>query len=165
MSTPILAISDIHGRSEGVELVKRAIEKYRPSMILSLGDQCPYEGETLFNKLRAVRGNCDRLYEYTGIEFPPLFLELDIFSKRAHLTHGHMYSPEDFDLKRGDLFIQGHTHIPALEKRDGYYFINPGSVSYPRSSSGPTFALLEEEKASILSLLDFKKLKALRYSD
>ena len=34
-----------------------------------------------------------------------------------------------------DILLCGHTHIPALEKRDGYIYVNPGSVSIPKEAS------------------------------
>ena len=48
-------------------------------------------------------------------------------------------------LKQGDYLICGHTHIPKLEKQDGYIYINPGSVSIPKENSRHSYIILEEQ--------------------
>jgi len=41
-----------------------------------------------------------------------------------------------------DIALYGHTHI-AAEIRRSVYVVNPGSISYPRSLTPPSFAVLE----------------------
>ena len=41
-----------------------------------------------------------------------------------------------------DIALYGHTHI-AAEIRRSIYIVNPGSISYPRSLTPPSFAVLE----------------------
>ena len=41
-----------------------------------------------------------------------------------------------------DIALYGHTHI-AAEIRRSVYIVNPGSISYPRSLTPPSFAVLE----------------------
>ena len=41
-----------------------------------------------------------------------------------------------------DIALYGHTHI-AAEIRSDVYIVNPGSISYPRSLTPPSFAVLE----------------------
>ena len=160
-----LIVSDIHGSEEGMLLVRQAIEHFHPEGIISAGDQCPDPLYSAFySSLIAVRGNCDRFYEYYDIPFPPLSREIKLYGKRIVITHGHEAVPDDFDLQKGDIFISGHTHVPELRMEGGIYLVNPGSPSRPRSSSGPTAALFEEDRLSLLSLLDLTILSSLAFS-
>ena len=87
-------------------------------------------------KYKGVRGNCD---PKTGHE--EQIIEMD--GKRFYLIHGHQLAvKKDYDLLwqrgvelRADMVIFGHTHKAYCEKIDGIWLLNPGSPSYPRSSS------------------------------
>lgn len=164
MNKSLLITSDIHGESIGKELIQKAAEKYRCSDILSAGDQCPDPFDPFYRSLIAVRGNCDKFYEYGDIPFPPLYRKLEYFNRTIYMTHGDIYSYSDFDLKLGDIFISGHTHVPLLMEKNGIYLLNPGSPSRPRSSTGPTAIVLDDSFASLISLLDFSQISALRIS-
>ena len=158
-----LITSDIHGSSSGIELIKKAAEHFRTEGIISAGDQCP-DGinSAFFSSMIAVRGNCDRFYDYDGLSFPPRTREIEIYGRRVVITHGD--AMPDFTLNKGDILISGHTHVPDLHMEDGVYFCNPGSPSRPRSSLGPTAALLSEDGLRLFSLLDFTILRAMTFS-
>jgi uncharacterized protein len=56
---------------------------------------------------------------------------------------------------RPDVYIYGHSHIPALEQRAGVLFLNPGAAGRPRFGRPPSIALLElgvEVQARIIPL-------------
>ena len=160
-----LITSDIHGSAEGVKLLQEAAAHFGTSATISAGDQNPDpSASSFYSSLISVRGNCDRYYEYDGIVFPPQTRELRLYGHDVIITHGDRLSPGDFHLKEGDIFISGHTHVPELIERNGIYFCNPGSPSRPRSSSGPTAALFEEDRLSLLSLLDLTILSSLAFS-
>ncbi len=44
---------------------------------------------------------------------------------------------------RPDVYIYGHSHIPALERHAGVLFLNPGAAGKPRFGRKPSVALLE----------------------
>ncbi len=44
---------------------------------------------------------------------------------------------------KGPLCFFGHTHLPFWEVMQGVLLLNPGSLSRPRGSFGPSFAVLE----------------------
>ena len=160
-----LIVSDIHGSADGIDLVRGAVSHFSPEGILSAGDQCPDPiHSTFFSSLISVRGNCDRFYEYMGIPFPPLEREMALYGHRIVMTHGDRLCSDDYTLHRGDVFISGHTHVADLHQEDGVVFCNPGSPSRPRSSEGPTAALLSEEGVFLFSLLDFSTISAIRFS-
>ncbi len=161
---PVLITSDIHGSRDGILLLQKAVSVFRPEKIISAGDQCPVPGyEAFFSSMEMTRGNCDRFYEYDNLRFPPLSLSTEACGHRITVTHGDRMYEDDFNLAPGDIFITGHTHVPHLEVRNGIYFCNPGSSSRPRSSSGPTAALLSEEGISIFSLLSSEILDSLSF--
>ena len=62
---------------------------------------------------------------------------LCIDEKNIFVTHGHTYNKEKLPpLKKGDILMHGHTHIPAWEKlNDDNYYLNPGSTSIPKANS------------------------------
>ena len=43
-----------------------------------------------------------------------------------------------------DILLCGHTHVPKCEKRDGYIYMNPGSVSIPKENSAHSYMILED---------------------
>lgn len=160
-----LITSDIHGDEIGLGLIKKAIERLEPTLVISAGDQCPDIYEGLYSELLSVRGNCDRFYEYGTIPFPPLFRRMRLFDRDVIITHGDRYWYDDFQMEEGSIFISGHTHVPGIRIENGIYLFNPGSPSRPRSSSGPTAGLLTEASLSIFSLMDFEIISALSFSD
>ncbi|MNH47803.1 Phosphodiesterase YfcE [compost metagenome] len=42
-----------------------------------------------------------------------------------------------------DIFIQGHTHIPVAEYKNGLYLLNPGSIALPKSNYPHTYGIIE----------------------
>ena len=60
-------------------------------------------------------------------------------------THGHLFHESKLPpMKQGDVLIHGHTHVLCAQKKEGYYLLNPGSVSIPKEGNPPTYALYEE---------------------
>jgi putative phosphoesterase len=56
---------------------------------------------------------------------------------------------------RPDIYIYGHSHIPALQHHAGVLFLNPGAAGKPRFGRQPSLALLDlgdEASASIIML-------------
>ena len=158
----ILVFSDVHGDETAMMRIKEAEKELETNMLLSLGDLCPDPYNPLWRGIVGVRGNMDRFYEYVDLPFPPRELILSQEGRRIIAIHGHEYpsiTPE-----RGDIVLYGHTHVPKLEEREGVYYFNPGSPSRPRSSSGPTFGVLDKESFSLFSLLDFKRISTLIFS-
>ena len=49
-------------------------------------------------------------------------------------------------LKKGDILLHGHTHVPACTKHEEYTYINPGSTSIPKENSRHGYVILENRK-------------------
>ena len=77
----------------------------------------------------------------------PLERIVDLGGKRFLLLHGHQYYYIDALLYRGeevhaDMVLYGHTHMPDLSADGARLMLNPGSLSRPRTSKGPSVALM-----------------------
>lgn len=158
----ILVFSDIHGDRNAMEIIKKAEREFNVTSLLSLGDLCPDPYDPIWTGIRGVRGNMDRWYEYGDLPFPPLELILEIGERRVIATHGHQYL--SIVPQKGDVVLSGHTHVAKIVEKDGVYYLNPGSSSRPRSSLGPTFAILDDGSFTLFSLLDFKRIDTLTFS-
>ncbi len=162
----LMFASDIHGSASAA---RRMLELYREGKadrLVLLGDIL-YHGPRndlpdeynpkavigMLNEFKAdilaVRGNCDAEVDQMVLQFPiladyaPLFLS-ELEGRVLYLTHGHIYSIENPPaLKKGDLLMQGHTHIPVLEKRGDVIVLNPGSVALPKGGSQASFIMYE----------------------
>lgn len=91
--------------------------------------------------VEAVFGNND----FGGTPFD---YEKTVFfeNQKIWLTHGHRYHSDLLEKakdKKANIVVYGHTHVPDISWHDDVLFINPGSPSYPRRSSRPSFAVLE----------------------
>ncbi|WP_295582403.1 metallophosphoesterase [uncultured Oscillibacter sp.] len=130
----ILILSDSHGILSNME---RAVEQAAPRMIFHLGD-CWRDGWELHLRFpgipfEQVPGNCD----FRPGEPAEKLLCLE--DKRLLLCHGHTYGVKQSLVAAGlaaeerdlDLFLYGHTHRPAVDKRGKTLFLNPGSIGDP----------------------------------
>jgi uncharacterized protein len=92
-----------------------------------------------------VYGNCDIESYFPGYHSN---LHFAMFDKTIYLHHGHHSIPKNID---ADIIIQGHTHRCSLEKKDGTIYMNPGSMTYPRSGFY-TYGIIESTGASLVEL-------------
>lgn len=161
----LMIASDIHGSAF---YCRKLIETYKhegADRLLLLGDilyhgprnDLPKEYDPksviamlnlLKNELLCVRGNCDTEVDQMVLEFPILadycLLELD--GRTIFATHGHIYNPQNLPpLKKGDILLNGHTHIPANQNMGTYTYMNPGSVSIPKSGSGHGYIIYDKK--------------------
>ena len=89
----------------------------------------------------SVRGNCDPWSS------APIKQIVSWDSHRILLLHGHTcfgklslcYQAES---EGCNSVCYGHSHIASIEEYNGILLINPGSLSLPRSSKGPSCAVL-----------------------
>ncbi len=153
--------SDIHGSAYYCRLLKdRFLEEGAEKLIL-LGDllyhgarnPLPREYSTLgcaeiLNSLKdrilCVRGNCDSEVDQMVLEFP-IMAELCLLpaaGRTLYLTHGHKQCA---CLKRGDVLVNGHFHVPAWEERADCTYVNCGSVSIPKEDSPHSCLILEDD--------------------
>ncbi len=105
-----------------------------------------------------VLGNCDTPWTYRDLNMqtPPYFRKTEFLGLKIFFTHGHYLSiPCDagFENNSFDIVINGHSHVPALERQENFVFLNPGSPSLPRGYNEPSYATIEfEESEAIICL-------------
>ena len=149
----LLIMSDIHGDYEALSKVFEYYEKDHCDGILCLGDilyhgprndlphgYAPKKCIPLLNahkdEIIAVRGNCDAEVDQMVLD-SPMRADYALYHIDGHtffLTHGHLYNEQTMPhLKKGDVYLYGHFHVPVFEEADeGYYKVNPNSISLPK---------------------------------
>ncbi|MBQ4051560.1 MAG: phosphodiesterase [Oscillospiraceae bacterium] len=160
----ILIASDIHGSVLYCRELLEAYAREGAEKLLILGDilyhgprndlpegYAPKEVIDLLNpvknELLCVRGNCDTEVDQMVLQFPILsdscLLYLD--GRTVFATHGHHFNPQTPPmLKKGDILLNGHTHVPKCEPAGDFIYLNPGSVSIPKEGSTHQYILWDD---------------------
>ena len=156
----LLIASDIHGSAKYCKLLIKAFEEEKAEKLLLLGDilyhgprnplpeeYAPQKVAEMFaslkDKIICVRGNCDSEVDQMILPFPILSDYAVVFAdgKTLYLSHGHKEVPP---LRRGDIYLTGHTHVPLhVVEKEGYLHLNPGSVSLPKENSARGYILFD----------------------
>lgn len=162
----LFVASDIHGSAFYCRKMLEAYKKENADRMLLLGDilyhgprndlpkeYAPKEVIAMLNERKneiyAVRGNCEAEVDQMVLQFPVLadYCVLPLREKVIYATHGHVYNEGNLPpMKEDDILLHGHTHVLKAEKRDGYYLLNPGSVSIPKEGNVPSYGVLEDGK-------------------
>lgn len=156
--------SDIHGSAYWCEKMLSAYREEKADRLLLLGDIL-YHGprndlpkdyspkrviELLSDykdELLCVRGNCDTEVDQMVLPFPILadYAVLSVDGVDIYATHGHKFGADNPPpIKKGDILLCGHTHIAADEEKEGFRYINPGSVSIPKEDTGNGYIIFEK---------------------
>ena len=80
------------------------------------------------------------------LKFPILadYSILYVKGRMIYLTHGHNFNENNLpSIKKGDVLLHGHTHVPKCVEHDTYTYMNPGSVSIPKEDSWHGYMILE----------------------
>ena len=165
--------SDIHGDANTAMLLVEEYKKSGAERLVLLGDilyhgprndlpsgYAPKKVIEILNGIKedilAVRGNCDTEVDQMVLDFPILADYAYIFADglRIFATHGHNYNTDKLPpLKKGDILLHGHTHIPVAEPfGNENFYINPGSVSIPKMNSEKSYILYENRVFSFCNL-------------
>jgi hypothetical protein len=147
--------SDIHGSEYYCREMLKAYESEKAHRLILLGDLL-YHGprndlpkdyapkavigllNNIKNDLLCVRGNCEAEVDQMVLEFPVLadYAIIDIGDKMIFATHGHHYNEKNVPpLRKGDILLNGHTHVPKCVEHEDYVYMNPGSISIPKENS------------------------------
>lgn len=179
----IMIASDIHGSSLYCEqLIKRYNEENCQKLLL-LGDILyhgprndlpdiynPKKVIELLNAMKTqilcVRGNCDTEVDQMVLQFP-IMADYALLYHNDHMlyaTHGHHYNEQNPPhLYKGDVLLNGHTHIPACNELDDFIYINPGSTTLPKAGSCRSYIVFEDG-LFVWKDLDGNKYKEFRLS-
>lgn len=152
----VLVISDTHGKTQRVGHLIQMLRPYGLTHILHAGD---YITDTLELQkqypdltIEGVPGNCD--FRDHGIERHRL---IEVGGVPIFLTHGDKHHVKyDYDelyidavAHEAKIAIFGHTHSAFKEKREDIVLLNPGSLTQPRDTTYPSFAILEIENGQL----------------
>lgn len=166
-----LIASDIHGSFTYCEKLVDCFVKEGADRLILLGDllyhgprnplpegYAPDKVYALLNGLKgkicAVRGNCDSEVDQMVLDFniSSDFSEICDGKFKLTLSHGHRTPPP---LKKGDVYITGHTHEPLnIIEKEGYLHLNPGSVSLPKDGRQTRGYILYENGSFTFKTLD-----------
>jgi len=165
----LMFISDIHGSAHWLDKALRKAEEERADQLVLLGDFLyhgprnplpegydPQQTAAMLNRRKsniiAVRGNCDAEVDQLLLEFPIMADYALILheGRRIFATHGHIFNEERLPpLAEGDVFIQGHTHIPVADCRNGIFMLNPGSISLPKGNYPQTYGIVDGHEFAV----------------
>ena len=163
----LLICSDIHGDEYAFLTLLKLRRKLQCSSVISAGDFCPdssMELTAMNEDFITVQGNCDRWRGFSIMADPKPYMRFHLGERQVVVTHGDRTMPSNYDLKEGDIFISGHTHVPVLDRdRHGIILLNPGSPSRPRSMEGATFMTIDEKKAELRSFPDGTLIREMDY--
>ena len=156
--------SDIHGSAHWCRKLVENFKREGADKLILLGDLLyhgprnalpeEYDPMSVAAMLNAaelctmgVWGNCDAEIDQMVLDFP-MFCDYALLShgrRSIVLSHGHIFSPDNLPpMKKGDVFISGHIHVPVCEDRNGILCLNPGSVSIPKEDSSHSYMSFEE---------------------
>lgn len=175
----LFVISDIHGSDTYFEIAFKKFRESGAEKLVILGD-IYYHGprnplpegydpkkinpvlNSIKDKIIAVKGNCDAEVDQMISEFKineQLIITTPLH-KKIGLIHGHHgYA----SLGKCDLYLSGHTHISALDKKDGSIYANPGSISLPKADKSRNYIIVDDTSVSIYDLLTDKLIAASAY--
>ena len=160
-----LIASDIHGSAYWCEKLLEAYKRENAERLLLLGDVL-YHGprndlpfgydpkaviamlNPLASEIICVRGNCESEVDGMVLDFPvgadyAIISEESLGTRIIFATHGHLFNAAKMPpLKRGDILLHGHTHVPCFEQIGGITVLNPGSVSIPKEGSEHGYMVL-----------------------
>ena len=162
----LMIASDLHGSLKYAEMMKKRYEAEKPEKLILLGDLL-YHGPrndlpadynpkaviTLLNNMKeellCVRGNCEAEVDQMVLDFPVLadYMVLWLEGHMIFVTHGHTWNTKNLPpLKKGDILLHGHTHIPVVEpvEENGIVYLNPGSLSIPKNNSPHSYMIYED---------------------
>lgn len=180
----LVVASDIHGSALYCRKFLDCYKKENADKLILLGDilyhgprndlpeeYAPKKVIEMLNDIKdeilCVRGNCDTEVDQMVLKFP-ILADYAFFywrDKMVFITHGHNFNLKNLPmLKKGDILLHGHTHIPACEKTDLCTYINPGSVSIPKENSAHSYIVITDD-GIIFKDLDGNVYKKVSYDE
>ncbi|MCC8170175.1 MAG: phosphodiesterase [Oscillospiraceae bacterium] len=168
----LMFASDIHGSAYWTKKMTEVYRTENAERLVLLGDLL-YHGprndlprdynprevieilNSMNNELLCVRGNCDTEVDQMVLDFPILadYAILYLDGRMVYITPGHIFNNENLPkINKGDILMNGHTHIQAIEDMGEYTYLNPGSVSIPKGGNRNSYMIYENGEFTIKEL-------------
>ena len=161
-----LVISDIHGIKTNLEKIRSRYIQLNCEKLIVLGDlylgnhEANYDPKYVQKFLQGfkdnlicIKGNCDASVNPLS---EPFAIQKDStinIERNIYITHGHIHNENNWPIKNS-ILIFGHYHIPFIKKTDSNIYINPGSISRPRSENFPSYLLINNQEFTIYDIND-----------
>jgi len=137
----LIVMSDNHGDNEMLEYIKQC-EPHADYYIHCGDSEADYQ--QLLTGFICVKGNND-----WSLDLPQMAI-LKIEDLDVLITHGQYFGYFNRELAMNDILTRnqcqvllcGHTHMPMFMQEGQFYYINPGSTSFPRGGSLPGYAVV-----------------------
>lgn len=152
-----LVISDIHGIKTNLEIIRNRYIDLKCDKLIVLGDI--YWGnkdnknynpkyvqkflQSFYKNLICIKGNCDFKINPEQEPFPIQKDNVINITDNIYISHGNLYNETNW-LVENSILIFGHYHIPFLKKIGNNLYINPGSISLPRSNNLPSYLFIDD---------------------
>ncbi len=156
--------SDIHGSAFWCRKMVEAFKNEQADRLILLGDLLyhgprndlpeeydPKQVIDMLNDLKdeilCVRGNCEAEVDQMVLQFPMMadYAIMECGKNIIFITHGHVFNEQHLPpLKKGDILLHGHTHVPKCVEHETYTYLNPGSVGIPKEDSWHGYMILED---------------------
>lgn len=156
--------SDIHGSALYCQQMLIRYDEEKADRLILLGDllyhgprnDLPkgYEPKKVIDMLNnraaellCVRGNCEAEVDQMVLDFPIMadYAVLPLKKNMIFITHGHKLSVDNPPpLKKKDILLHGHTHVPVCKETNSFIYLNPGSVSIPKDGTHNSYMTFED---------------------
>jgi uncharacterized protein len=142
-------LSDTHIPSRAPRVPARVFEVFDGvDLLLHAGDvsiRATLDELSALAPVHTVAGNIDDPSLRAAL---PTELRIDLEGTRVGMVHDSGASKGRRERMRRRfpgcrVVVYGHSHMPAVEDRDGFMLLNPGSACDPRRARVPTVAILE----------------------
>ena len=132
-------ISDTHGllRQEALEALRASDRIVHAG---DIGDPGILDALATIAPVVAVRGNNDR--DAWAARLPGV-ARMNVAGVRLLVVHDLAQLDRDPGADGADVVVSGHSHRPAIERRDGVLYVNPGSAGPRRFRLPVAVAMLE----------------------
>lgn len=178
----LMIASDIHGSAYYCKKMIEAYWREGADRLLLLGDllyhgprndlpkeYAPKEVIAMLNALKeeivCVRGNCEAQVDQMVLDFP-VMAGYAVFAFKKNImfaAHGHEFNEANPPaLKKGDILLNGHTHVPKCVKHETYTYINSGSISIPKEGSPHSYMIAEDGCFKWKDVVSFKEFSEYR---
>ncbi|MEE3420900.1 MAG: phosphodiesterase [Lachnospiraceae bacterium] len=159
--------SDIHGSACYCKAMLDRYKEEKANRLLLLGDllyhgprndlpdeYAPKKVIAMLNEVKedliCVRGNCEAEVDQMVLEFPVMaeyaILPIPGMISIIYATHGHHAGEKTPPpLKKGDILLNGHTHVPKCTQHENFIYMNPGSVALPKENSPRSYMVWDGE--------------------